>query len=131
MPEQYVWRLVVDHWPTPNGQPFTEQSIEFWEQVINDYSNGVGPRWLPDDLSPYADGAFDPPRYIHHVGYAEEPDTGYPGSTLIWVPIAPTRRFFSRGPVTAMAKQLRNWGCRAHIERARVSDEWEAVQVHA
>jgi hypothetical protein len=126
MPEHFVYRLVVDHWPTPDGEPFTDQSPEFWEQVVDDYANGVGPAWLPADLSPYGESALDPANYTHWVGDPGEPDVGWSGSTLIHVPIAPTRRFFSRGPVVAMAKQLREWGCRAHVERAPVGD-WESL----
>ena len=123
---KHVYRLVVDHWPTPDGQPFAEQTYEFWEQVVDDYANGVGPGWLPDDLSPYAEGALNPARHTRWVGEEGEPDVGWDGSTLINVPVSPVRRFFSRGPVAAMAKQLREWGCTVHIERAEIG-EWEQL----
>ena len=123
---KFVYRLVVDRWPTPDGRPFTEQTTEFWEQVVEDYSNGVGPAWLPADLSPYAESALDRARYVHWVGDPGEPDVGWPGSTLIYVPIAPTRRFFTRSTVVAMCKQLRAWGCTAHMEIAEIGP-WEVI----
>lgn len=123
---RYVYRLVVDRWPTEDGRPFTEQTHEFWEQIVNDYSNGVGPAWLPDDLSPYGAGSMDPAKHTHWVGYEDEADTGWSGSTIIHVPVAPTRRFFTGATVIAMCMQLREWGCTAHVERAEVG-AWEAI----
>lgn len=119
----YVYRLVVDKWPTPNERPFADQTIEFWEKVIEDHAKGDGPAWLPVDLSSYRQG-LQPAKYTRWFGEEGEPDVGWSASTLICVPIAPTRRFFTRSTVVSMCEQLREWGCRAHIERAAVSD-WE------
>ncbi|MDP7732114.1 MULTISPECIES: hypothetical protein [Mycobacterium] len=34
MPERrYVYRLVVDHWPTPDGKPFADQPLNWWEVI--------------------------------------------------------------------------------------------------
>lgn len=129
-----VYRLVVDKWPTDDGQPFTDQDPEFWERIIEcrnlsnhqGHSECVCPEWLPDDLTAYI--GFDPPSFTHWLGDNGDPHIGDPGYTLIWLPFAPTRRFFTRTRLEAAAKQLRAWGCTAHVEFAYVG-EWEPARI--
>ncbi|MCV7255657.1 hypothetical protein H7J86_26180 [Mycobacterium hackensackense] len=127
----YVYRVVVDKWPTPDGQPFTAQTLEFWEEIVSQWNDGVPdpaiPAWLPN-LRLYVptrpDAMVEAPEYTRWIGYNGDPQTGDPGYTVIFVPAAPTRRFFSPNGVSAMCRQLREWSCEAHVERARVG-EWE------
>lgn len=151
MPERrYVYRLVVDYWPTPDGKPFADQPLNWWEVVAacatgNHADPDCGcPAWLPRELTNYLPrpagfdypSYLDPPKYTRRIGDdGETPDyaTGYPGAPgydVIAVPVAPTRRFMQHSGPAAMAKQLREWGCRAHVERAEVG-EWEVVKTHA
>lgn len=132
---KYVWRLVVDHWPTPDGEPFADQGFDFWHDIVTEWSTGLRevPEWVPDldpwlvDNSPESPGGPHPGRMI----FASDPpdySTGYPGSYeyLMNVPSAPTRRFFTRNTVAQMRDTLIEWGCKAHIERAE-QGEWETV----
>jgi hypothetical protein len=140
---KYVYRLIVDHWPTADGEPFIDQPWEWWDQIVKYFHNPVGddpnPDWLPDISGHIEDPGdywtppqlYAPPftRIIAEPGEDPEHDTGYAGyppRPIIAVPVAPTRRFFQRSTPLKIAQQLREWGCRAHIERAQLSD-WEAI----
>ncbi|OMB79254.1 hypothetical protein [Mycolicibacterium conceptionense] len=147
---KYVYRLVVDHWPTDDGRPFAEQPQEFWERITEcvDRPNHQGhsececPEWLPsdDDLAPYLvkpsgfdyHEYLDPPKFCKTIADPGEPGdyaTGYPGTPgylIIAVPAATPRRRFQRAGLVAAAEQLRAWGCTAHVERAEVG-AWEAI----
>ena len=54
---RYVYRLVVDKWPTDDGRPFIDQGQEFWENIAdcaerpnhNGHSECERPEWLPAD----------------------------------------------------------------------------------
>ena len=135
---RHVYRLVVDRWPTPDGQPFRDQPVEFWEGVVDAWVNARSddvPPWLPDDFESWLpdDGPFGVQPSSHPgftFSYSEdpEPQTGYAGyfTPLVTVPCAVTRRFFtSRIPLERLAT-LCKWGCAAHVERAQIGD-WEAV----
>lgn len=148
---KFVYRLVVDSWPTADGRPFAEQPQEFWEEIAQcaGRPNHAGnsdcecPEWLPDDadLAPYLvkpagfdyHAFIDPPRFCRIIADpGDSPDyaTGYPGDPgylIIAVPAAPTRRFMQRSGPAAMCKQLREWGCTAHVERAECGP-WTAIR---
>ncbi len=145
---KFVYRLVVDKWPTEDGRPFTEQGQEFWEAVAEcaarpnhqGHSECACPEWLPDDdtLAPYLvkPAGFDYHAYIEAPAHCQtvcdpgdSPDysTGYPGDPgylIIAVPYATPRRRFQRAGLEAACKQLCEWGCTAHVERAEVG-AWE------
>ncbi len=147
---RYVYRLVVDKWPTGDGRPFIDQGQEFWEQIAecaaqpnhNGHSDCECPEWLPDDdaLRPYLlkPHDFDTPahlapppfcRRIYDPGEPGDYSTGYPGDPgyeIIAVPHATTCRRFQRAGLVAAAQQLRAWGCTAQVERAEVG-AWEAI----
>jgi hypothetical protein len=130
-----VWRLVVDYWPTPDGEPFAAQGFDFWHDITVEFSSaGDVPQWLPDigpwlvDNSPSS--LSSPPRGHMVVDHdPPDPTCGYPGypTYLMNVPAAPTRRFFTRATVAGLRDTLIEWGCKAHIERAEVGS-WEPVQ---
>lgn len=139
---KYVYRLVVDKWPTADGKPFVDQPLDWWEQVVDYFHNPVGenptPEWLPD-ISPYLDDPgdcwtsanwYNTPRFTRILGDPGEPQErdypGSPGYNVIAVPIAPTRRFMQKSTPVKIAEQLRQWGCVVHVERAELG-EWEAV----
>lgn len=147
---RFVYRLVVDHWPTENGEPFVDQPQEFWEQIAKCASNPNHqghsececPEWLPvgDELTPYLlkPADFDTPAYLDPPSFCrrifdpgDSPDysTGYggtPGYDIIAVPNATPRRRFQRAGLVAAAEHLRRWGCTAHVERAELG-AWEAI----
>ena len=145
---RYVYRLVVESWPTADGQPFVDQDDEFWEAIAACARGGHEsecrcPVWLPPlaALRPYLahPATYDcpaeviaPPRYtrVLTVCYEPyEPENGYrgcAGTQVMALPIAQTRRFMQRANPAAMAEQLRAWGCRAYVERAEVGP-WERV----
>lgn len=146
---KYVYRLVVDSWPTEDGRPFVVQSDEFWEAIAACAEQGHAdpececPDWLPDlsRLRPYLahPATYDcpreviqPPRFTRVLGVGYEPGdpvTGYggcPDTVVMAIPVAHARRFLqSAGPV-AMSVQLREWGCCAHVERAQLG-AWETI----
>jgi hypothetical protein len=142
---RYVYRLVVDKWPTADGKPFVDQPLEWWELVVDAWSRMRAgdmaadyPEWMPDDLMPYLPckpgfdypAHLDPPKFTHRVGDDGEPrEPGYPGCPgydVLAVPAATPRRRFQSAGLIAAAKQLRQWGCRAHVERAEVG-KWETI----
>lgn len=140
---KYVYRLIVDHWPTQDGKPFTEQPWEWWDEIVRYFHNPLGddptPEWVPD-ISAYIEDPGDswtpphlyaPPfsRIIVEPGEDPERETGYAGyrsRQIIAVPVAPTRRFLQRSTPLKIAGQLREWGCTAHVERALLG-AWETV----
>lgn len=135
---RFVFRLVVDSWPTEDGRPFNEQGFDYWKNIVERWSDGNHdepcPDWVPD-LSEWLVDQGDPygpstPRPGYRIVFDDPPDrlTGYPGypEYLMNVPAAPTRRFFTYATVAAMRDTLRQWGCAAHVERAQLGD-WESV----
>lgn len=139
---RYVYRLVVDKWPTEDGRPFIDQPLHWWERLADACQGGqpgfVLPSWLPADMTPYLPcrggfdypGYLDPPPFCRRVGDpGEPPERDYPGSPgydVIAVPHATTRRRFQRAGLRSAAEQLRAWGCTAHVERAELG-AWEAI----
>ncbi|WP_280420020.1 hypothetical protein [Nocardia carnea] len=141
----YIWRLVVDFYPTENGAPFSAQDVGYWEDIAHAYQSGKPlPAWLPD-LAPWLPGppVLDPwlsgPVDVTSARSAEPEKPGYmigdgdDGSPygleanyhhIMNVPSAPTRRYFSRAPLDRRLADLLAWGCVAYIERAEVG-EWE------
>ncbi len=130
MRAQFVWRLVVDSWPTENGEPFARQGFDYWDEIARAFENNEPvPSWLPD-LRPWlAHGDESPQRDGYAIAYDDPPDprTGYPGfpEYVMNVPSAPTRTYLSRSSVAGRLADLLAWGCEAHIERAPIG-EWEA-----
>ncbi|SIE60164.1 Uncharacterised protein [Mycobacteroides abscessus subsp. abscessus] len=49
---KYIYRVVVDDWPTEDGMPFIDQDWRWWEQIVDYFHNPEGddpsPAWLPD-----------------------------------------------------------------------------------
>ncbi|WP_195168443.1 hypothetical protein [Mycobacteroides abscessus] len=141
---KYIYRVVVDEWPTKDGMPFIDQDWRWWEQIVDYFHNPEGddpsPAWLPDITGYLEDpgdewtpaGWGNKPRFTRLVCEpGDEPDypngyRGYDDQPVIAVPIAPARRFMQRAQPDAAAKQLREWGCKAHVERAALGD-WEEV----
>ncbi|WP_109527286.1 MULTISPECIES: SPRY domain-containing protein [Nocardia] len=138
----YVWRLVVDKWPTENGEPFASQGFEYWETVVNAFRLGESiPDWLPADFGDWvtptaAEVENDvfavaiPDRVGYSIEWSDAPDyvTGYggDGEHLMNVPHTNGRRRFSKHPVANRLADLLAWGCEAHIERAPIG-EWETA----
>ncbi|MEU2106426.1 hypothetical protein [Nocardia sp. NPDC019255] len=127
-----MFRLVVDSWPTENGQPFFAQGFDYWAEIVHAHRAGEPlPTWLPSDLWRWIDDG--PAELVEKSGYViadyDPPDyaSGYPGFSerLITVPHATARRYFSRSSLVGRLNDLRAWGCEAHIERAPIG-EWEA-----
>lgn len=118
---EYAYRLVVDKWPTPDGRPFAEQPLEYWERIVAAYHNRTGgysyPEWLPADIGPWlADGNDSPSRPGHPIF----DETGH----LLNVPAVPRhRRSLTRPTAARRAEDLMDWGCSVRIERALLG-EW-------
>lgn len=132
MTPRYVYRLVVDSWPTENGQSFVDQGFDFWAAIVNALENGEPvPDWLPKDLDrwlPKSGYLGERHGYLISDGEDDDWETGYKGwrEDVIYVPHVRTKRHLTLGRLPARLEDLRAWGCKAHIERARVG-EWEAT----
>ncbi|MGW5519081.1 hypothetical protein [Nocardia africana] len=129
---KYVWRLVVDSWPTENGLPFSDQDFDYWAGIVNAFQAGEPvPSWLPDDFEQWI---WTDPNGIQRgylVGDYEPADWqgGDPGwdERLLCVPYATSKRYFTPASLPARLADLRAWGCEAHIERAAIG-EWETFE---
>lgn len=142
MSVHYVYRIVVDSWPTEDGKPFAAQGFDYWEKVVDAFHAGESiPSWLPDNFGEWVtppededdpfSGSSSPKRMGHAVAYyeAHEPETGYGGYShhLLNVPHANRRRRFNKSALTDRLADLRAWGCVARIERAPIG-EWEDAE---
>ncbi|MEV4127102.1 hypothetical protein [Nocardia sp. NPDC049707] len=127
---KYVWRLVVDFWPTENGKPFAEQGFDYWARIVNALKGGEPvPDWMPKDLDRWLpDSGYLGERHGYLICDGDDGDweTGYPGwrQDMLYVPYVSSKRYLTRGRLPARLEELRAWGCDAHIERAEMG-EWE------
>lgn len=142
MSVHYVYRLVVDSWPTENGEPFAYQGYDFWESIVEAHRAGEPvPSWLPADFGewvapdpdevagdPFA--STSPKRSGYSIAWHDAPDyaTGYGGEghLLMNVPHATRMRRFSKSSLLPRLEDLRAWGCEVRIECAPIG-EWEDV----
>ena len=104
----YVYRVVISTYPTPDGKPFAEQ-----EYAWADYGHNTVPDWAPS--AELMDEHF-------HRSFGD-------GITEHWEGhVAPefktNRKFLSRSGAGRWAKIARDCGCEAHLERA-VIGPWE------
>ncbi|MGW2095755.1 hypothetical protein [Promicromonospora sukumoe] len=128
---------MVDTWPTPDGKPFTEQTGEFWDDIVDRWADGLDespmPDWLPKDFDDYL--------YGDHGDYGEIRGPLKPGKCVlikrsgsgdVWgqtcdpilnVPSLNRRTFLSRHAAKTRLDQLLEWGVTAHLETASIG-EW-------
>lgn len=133
MSTQYVWRLVVDSWPTENGEPFYAQGFDYWKDIVNAFEAGEPvPTWLPANFKQWLwndDPSGEQHGYL--IGDYEPADWqgGDPGwdERLLYVPHATTKRYLTRASLPNRLKDLLAWGCEARIERAEIGS-WETVK---
>ena len=121
---KFIYRIVIDRWPTDNGAPFTEQTSEYWEKLVERHLDPAWPHhsWVPD-LEPWL---YD----VDSFGSIQHPegqgamilDTN--GQPLLNVPALYRRQFFARHAAASRLKQLEIWGVQAQIQRAPIGD-WE------
>ena len=117
---QHIYRITVDRWPTDNGAPFTQQSSEYWERIVDQHHD---PKqwehsWVPD-LDPCLYDRDD----FGSLEYPEERGAmvlGTNGQPLLNVPSLTRRQFFARHAAVSRLDQLRRWGVSARIERAEI-----------
>ncbi|MGC0365035.1 hypothetical protein ABH922_003019 [Rhodococcus sp. 27YEA15] len=124
-----VFRVVVESYPTEDGKPFTEQSKEFWQLIVDQYDNPTDPDptpdWVPDiseylyteDDGPFGHGYDSPQRQ----GKGIQGDVPWP--PLLVVPSLTRRHFFVRSAAQVRVDQLIEWGCVARVETAEIG-EW-------
>ena len=121
---KFIYRIVVDRWPTDNGAPFTEQSAEYWEAIVDQHHDPKAWQysWVPD---------LDPCLYDRDdFGALEYPEErgamilGTNGQPLLNVPSLTRRQFFARHAAAWRLDQLHRWGVQARIERAPIGG-WE------
>ena len=128
MSVQYVYRIVVDSWPTENGKPFTAQGFQYWEKVVDAFRTGEPvPSWLPADFVDW----LTPDDRDEIFGSGIPAKWGYSvidhcDEHLMNVPRSIRVRRFSEASLTDRLADLLAWGCVARIERAPIG-EWEDV----
>lgn len=132
MTSGYVWRIVVDSWPTDNGDSFVAQGFDFWADVADALKNGGSvPSWLPADMDRWLPGSgYLGERHGYLIFDGEDGDweVGDPGwrTDLLYVPHTSGRRYFSKSGLAGRVADLIAWGCKARIERAPIGD-WETA----
>ncbi|PTR42050.1 hypothetical protein C8K38_111219 [Rhodococcus sp. OK611] len=122
---RYVYRITVDRYPTPGGQPFTDLDDGFWEDQVYAHSNpeaGGFAEWLPNSFGEwlYADEWPGEPEKIGRTIFGGD-------APLLKIPVCRRRHWLSASTARGVVAGLREWGCEVRLERCRI-DEWEAVQ---
>ena len=115
-----VHRLVIDSWPTPDGQPFSAQDEDMWAEAVEHWAgnfDAAWPSWLPEslDITEWlpTDGSY---------GHQEWPaKTGSPigeyDDLVMNVPRVPRRmHYFSKSAAQKVLAVLAEWGVIGHIE---------------
>ncbi|MDH6284047.1 hypothetical protein [Prescottella agglutinans] len=101
-----VYRVVVDTWPTPDGNPFSEQDPEVWEWV----GHPEAPKWLPSEeaMGPWHRSVYkdDDPWEIGYEEYV--------------APNVDTRRCLARKTADRRLDAAQALGVTAHIESAPI-----------
>jgi hypothetical protein len=115
--KRFLYRIVVDTWPTPDGQPFDKQPPADYARAIDAWSNPNAAADCPDWMA-----GIDWGERVREPGESEP----LPG---VWL-ITPDRRTAFTVPAhrrahylnptaarTALAA-LQAWGAHGHIERS-------------
>lgn len=121
---KFIYRITVDRWPTDNGAPFTQQSAEYWEKIVDQHydSNMWQHSWVPDlDTWLYDRDSFGSLVYPEGRGAMI---LGTNGQPLLNVPSLTRRQFFARSAAATRIEHLTKWGVQVRLERAPIGD-WE------
>jgi hypothetical protein len=114
--KRFLYRIVVDTWPTPDGQPFDKQPAHAYAQAIDAWHGGRG---TPEHIAWMS--RID---WAKHLARWQQPDP-LPG---VWFVDTEGRRFTvpqhrrahflnPTGARTALST-LQSWGAHGHIERS-------------
>ncbi|WP_043736175.1 hypothetical protein [Nocardia asiatica] len=95
----------MDHYPTPDGKPFTAQDPQVWQLV----GTPEAPAWLPDE------NAMQP--WLRTVGNGDDGDY----REYYIAPQVCGRITDSRAARHQLGQAL-DLGCTAHLERARIGE---------
>ncbi|MFD6677513.1 hypothetical protein ACFWDA_24530 [Rhodococcus zopfii] len=131
----YVYRVTVDKYPTPDGRPFIDQSDEFYMEQVYLHANpneGEMADWLPDSFDEwiYGDASIESsgePAKIGRTLFDGDDDYAGPGAPILKVPFTRRRHWLSASTARGIVAGLREWGAEVRLERCPLN-AWEAQQ---
>jgi hypothetical protein len=112
--KRFLYRIVIDTWPTPDGQPFDRQPATAYAQAIKSWHDDSG-----DTLFPAWMERIDWSLHLKRYG---DPLPGVWMSTrddiVFTVPAHRRAHFLSPTAARDTLARLQAWGAHGHIERS-------------
>ncbi|GGJ56062.1 hypothetical protein [Glutamicibacter ardleyensis] len=120
----HLYRVTINSYPTPDGKPFAEQSVEFWQKCLDahyDPSAGELPAFMDWDFEEWI-YQEDPPQYPYYEGgnsYGGRGGFHVMTDPPMVVPVTRRRHWLSPSAARAESARLREWGCEVTVEKSK------------
>lgn len=128
---RHLYRVTIESYPTPDGKPFVDQPVKFWQDCLDAHYNTDAEPPLPA----FMDWDFEEWIFQEdYSGYGGEGATYYSGpggqhistDPAMCVPVSRRRHWQSASSARREAKKLREWGCIVKIDKSKPI-EWETT----
>lgn len=123
MGDLHLYRVTVHKYPTQDGKPFADQSVEFWQKCLDAHYNPS----LSEQLPAFMDWDFEGWIYQQDNSWYENsltPPSEGAGKHVqtdppMIVPFQHRKHWMNGHSARLMADRLREWGCIVTVEKSK------------
>lgn len=126
---RHLYRVTIESYPTPDGKPFVDQPVEFWQDCIDAHYNTDAEPQLPTFMDWDFEGWIYQESGTYGHGY-ESPSTGagkhVQTDPPMIVPFQHRKHWMNVHSAQLLAERFREWGCIVTVDKSKPI-EWETT----